>query len=53
MAYEQPKKMVEYRTYFVGESMVYWFVFRIEEDKFGENKSEFNSIVNSFKINEK
>jgi len=52
-AYEQPKEMVEYRTYFVGESMVYWFVFRIEEDKFGEDKSEFDSIVNSFKINEK
>jgi len=51
--YTKPKEMVEYRTYIVDESNVYWFVFRIEEDKFGEDKSEFDSIVNSFKIDEK
>jgi hypothetical protein len=51
--YTKPKEMVEYRTYIVDESNVYWFVLRVERDKFEENKGEFDSIVNSFKINEK
>jgi len=42
--------MVEYRTYLLGESMVYWFVFRIEKDKLDSNKDELDSIVNSFKL---
>lgn len=46
--YTKPKEMVEYRTYILGESMVYWFVFRIEKDKFEESKGEFDSIVTSF-----
>jgi RNA polymerase sigma-70 factor (ECF subfamily) len=49
--YDKPKDMVEYRTYIVDKAEVYWFVFRIEKDKFEENKPEFDSIVNSFKIN--
>ncbi len=44
------KAMVEYRTYLLGKSMVYWFVFRIEKDEFESNKDEFDSIVNSFKL---
>jgi hypothetical protein len=51
--YSKPKDMVEYRTYIVDASNVYWFVFRIEKDKFEENKAEFDSIVNSFKANTK
>ena len=51
--YTKPQEMVEYRTYIVDESNVYWFVFRIDKDEFDENKPEFDSIVNSFKINEK
>jgi len=51
--YTKPKQMVEYRTYLVDESNVYWFVFRIEEDEFLENKAEFDSIVNGFKANAK
>lgn len=43
--------MVEYRTYILGKSQVYWFVFRVEKEKFKENKAEFDSIIESFKIN--
>ncbi len=42
--------MVEYRTYLLDKSKVYWFVFRIEKDKFEAARSEFDSIVNSFKL---
>jgi hypothetical protein len=45
---EKGKQMVEYRSYILGDSLVYWFVFRIEKDKFEENRSEFDSIINSF-----
>jgi len=51
--YTKPKEMVEYRTYIVDESNVYWFVFRIEKDKFEESKPEFDLIVTSFKDNAK
>jgi hypothetical protein len=51
--YSKPKNMLEYRTYIVDASNVYWFVFRIEKDKFEENKAVFDSIVNSFKANAK
>ena len=48
---DKDKPMVEYRSYLLSESMVYWFVFRIEKDKFESAKSEFDSIVKSFKLN--
>jgi hypothetical protein len=51
--YGKPKDMVEYRTYIVDASNVYWFVFRAEKDKFEKNKAEFDSIINSFKANAK
>jgi hypothetical protein len=51
--YSKPKDTVEYRTYIINESNVYWFVFRVEKDKFEENKAEFDSIINSFKVNAK
>jgi len=51
--YTKPKDMVEYRTYIVDESNVYWFVFRVEKDKFDENKAEFDFILKSFKANAK
>ena len=44
------KQMVEYRTYLLGESMVYWFVFRVEKELFEANKPIFDSIINSFKL---
>jgi hypothetical protein len=49
---DKGKAMVEYRTYILGESMVYWFVFRIEKDTFEANKPGFDSIVRSFAITE-
>ncbi|MDM8007462.1 MAG: DUF3108 domain-containing protein [Phycisphaerae bacterium] len=42
------KPMVESRVYILGESMVYWFVFRIEKDEFDGTKAELERIVNSF-----
>ncbi len=51
--YSSPKEMAEYRTYIVDASNVYWFVFRIEKDKFEENKAELDLIINSFKTNAK
>jgi len=47
---DKGKAMVEYRTYILGESMVYWFVFRIEKDLFEANKPGFDSIVRSFTL---
>jgi hypothetical protein len=49
--YTKPKQMVEYRTYIVDQSSVYWFVFRVEKDQFEDNKTELDSIIKSFKIN--
>ena len=51
--YSKPRDMAEYRTYIVDASNVYWFVFRIEKDKFEQSKTEFDSIINSFKANAK
>ena len=50
---DKNKQMVEYRTYILGKSLLYWFVFRIEKDKFEENKARFDSIVSGFKLNRK
>jgi len=47
---DKGKKKVEYRTYIVGKSMIYWFVFRIDKDKFQENRSTFDSIVQSLTV---
>jgi hypothetical protein len=52
-AHAEPQNMVEYRTYIVDASNVYWFVFRVEKDKFQDNKAEFDSIIKSFKTNAK
>ncbi len=43
------KDMVEYRTYMLGKSTVYWFVFRIEKENFEAKKAAFDAIVTSFK----
>ncbi len=51
--YGKPKDMVEYRTYIVDASNVFWFVFRAEKENFEKNKSEFDSIINSFRTNAK
>jgi len=49
--YTNPKEMIEYRTYIVDQSNVYWFVFRIEKDKFEQSETELDSIINSFRAN--
>ncbi len=41
-------QMSEYRTYILGESLLYWFVFRIQRDQFDRNRPEFDLIINSF-----
>ncbi|MHC4444593.1 MAG: DUF3108 domain-containing protein [Planctomycetota bacterium] len=47
---EKKQDMVEYRTYILGSSAVYWFVFRVEKDKFDAMKTELDSIIKSFKV---
>ena len=42
------KDMVEYRSYFLGQEHVYWFVFRAEKDKFNTDKAQLEKIVASF-----
>jgi tetratricopeptide (TPR) repeat protein len=46
---DNEQKKVEYRTYILGHSHVYWFVFRIDTELFEKNKKEFDAIVDSFK----
>ncbi|MFH0909500.1 MAG: DUF3108 domain-containing protein [bacterium] len=50
---ENGKPLVEYRTYVLGKSAVYWFVFRIENDLFNANKADFDAIVDSLRLPEK
>jgi hypothetical protein len=50
---DKEKAMVEYRTYLLDKSMVYWFVFRIEKNMFEANKDKFDGMVNSFKFSSK
>jgi len=45
---DEGKPMVEYRTYILGKSMVYWFVFRIEKNEFDDAKAELDRIVDGF-----
>jgi len=47
---DKEKAMIEYRTYLAGEPMLYWFVFRIEKEKFEANKVKFDSIVNNLEL---
>jgi|GEM_PF-2309673 len=47
---EGDKPMVEYRTYIAGKGMIYWFVFRIEKDKFEAKRSVYDGIVGSFRV---
>lgn len=42
------KTMVEYRTYILGKSLLYWFVFRVEKDQFDGCRRELDGIVSSF-----
>jgi tetratricopeptide (TPR) repeat protein len=47
---DKGKAMVEYRTYIHGKSLVYWFVFRIEKDRFEANQAEFDTVVQGLKV---
>jgi len=44
------RTMVEERTYILGESMVYWFVFRVEKALFDQHKPVFEKIVSSLDL---
>ncbi len=49
--YEDPSgDMVEYRTYILGKSTVYWFVFRMPKDQFEKMRPQFDRIVASFRV---
>lgn len=45
--------MVEYRTYIVADAVVYWFVFRVEKEKFEAMKPQFDAVVSSLRITAK
>jgi hypothetical protein len=47
---DDDKAMVEYRTYTMDKTMIYWFVFRTEKDKFETNKASYDGMVNSFAV---
>jgi hypothetical protein len=47
---DDDKAMVEYRTYIAGKGMIYWFVFRVEQDMFEANKASYDGIVSSFTV---
>ena len=46
---DEKKDMVEYRTYILGKSAVYWFVFRSEKGLFPGSEGEFDKIVESLR----
>ncbi len=50
---DEGKAMVEYRTYILGKSMTYWFVFRVEKDQFDGCRQELDAIVDSLTVNAK
>ena len=46
---ENGKRKIEYRTYLLGESAVYWFVFRVDQGAFDGWKKLFDNIVGGLK----
>ncbi len=42
------QNMVEYRTYLLGKKGIYWFVFRVEAEKFEHYRPQFDALVDSF-----
>jgi hypothetical protein len=44
------QKMVEYRTYLLGKSATYWFVFRVEKDAFESMRPVFDSVMTGFQL---
>jgi len=46
---DKGKEKVEYRTYILGASHVYWFVYRVDADEFASSKKEFDAITGSLR----
>ncbi len=44
------KPMTEYRTYILAPGGIYWFVFRVGRDAFGEARSELDRLMASFEV---
>jgi hypothetical protein len=44
------KPMVEYRTYILAPSGLFWFTFRSERDTFDEKRAEYDAIVSSLTL---
>ena len=42
------QNMVEYRTYLLGKKGIYWFVFRVEAEKFDQYLPQFDALIDSF-----
>jgi hypothetical protein len=45
---DKGQAMVEYRTYILTPTTVYWFVFRVEKDRFEAMRPAFDAVVNGF-----
>ena len=48
---EDGREKVESRTYILGESMIYWFVFRSEKALYNAAARDYNDIADSLKLN--
>jgi hypothetical protein len=50
---DEGKAMVEYRTYILGKPLLYWFVFRVEKDRFDACRHQLDAIVDGFSVSGK
>lgn len=46
---DQGKEKVEYRAYYVADSRVFWFVFRVDADQFDAVKAELDKLIEGLK----
>lgn len=50
---DKNKKMIDYRTYILGQSCLYLFIIRTEKEVFENNKQVYHSIIQSLKVDDK
>jgi tetratricopeptide (TPR) repeat protein len=47
---DQGKEKVEYRAYYVADSRVFWFVFRMDRDQFNSVREELDAVMDGLLI---
>jgi hypothetical protein len=50
---DKNKKMIDYRTYILGQSRLYLLIIRTEKEVFENNKQVYHSIIQSLKVDDK